>query len=46
VRAIQGRHNFDQHQGDGLSTGLSKMAPSLYAQAGVRPQEIKSDLRL
>ena len=40
VRAIQGRHNFDQHQGDGLSTGLSKMAPSLYAQAGVRPQEI------
>lgn len=40
VKAIQAMHNFDQHEGDGLVTGLSRIAGRLYAQAGISPQEI------
>lgn len=34
VRALQACHNPDQQQGDGLSTGLSRVAGRLFAQAG------------
>ncbi len=40
VKALQARHNFDQQHGDGLSTGLSQVAPRLYDQAGIRPADI------
>lgn len=40
VKAIQGCHNFDHQEGDGLSTGLSAIAGSLYGEAGMTPREI------
>lgn len=40
VRAVRGLHNHDQHQGDGLQTGLAEIAPRLFADAGLRPSDI------
>lgn len=40
VRAIGGRHNFDQHEGDGLSTGLSQIAGRLYESSGLTREDI------
>jgi acetyl-CoA acetyltransferase len=37
IRALGVRHNFDQHEGDGLETGVSELAPALWATAGIGP---------
>ena len=34
VRALRAAHNADQHDGDGLETGLSALAPRLWDEAG------------
>lgn len=40
VRAFGVRHNFDLHEGDGLETGVSELAPGLWREAGVGPSEM------
>jgi acetyl-CoA acetyltransferase len=40
VRALGVRHNFDLHEGDGLETGVSEIAPRLWREAGVGPSEM------
>jgi acetyl-CoA acetyltransferase len=40
VRALGVAHNFDRHEGDGLVTGVSELARSLWSDAGVRPSEL------
>lgn len=40
VRALQACHNHDGQQGDGLSTGLSRVAGRLFAQAGCSAGDI------
>lgn len=40
VKAIGASHNPDQHEGDGLVTGLSRLAGPLYAKAGLSSAEI------
>lgn len=40
VRAVRGRHNHDLQEGDGLRTGLADLAPELWAEAGLRPEDL------
>lgn len=40
VRALQACHNPDGQEGDGLSTGLARIADRLFAQAALGPQDI------
>lgn len=40
IKAIKGSHNFDNHLGDGLTTGLSQIARDLFDQAKVQPSDI------
>ncbi|MEN2433625.1 thiolase family protein [Comamonas sp. F1-6] len=40
VRSIQTCQNFDNHEGDGLQTGLSKVAGRLFSQAGLTKDNI------
>jgi acetyl-CoA acetyltransferase len=40
IRALGVRHNFDLHEGDGLETGVSELAPELWSEAGVEPSEV------
>jgi len=40
VRAIGAAFNFDDHEGDGLTTGLSKIAGPLWEEAGMGPEEM------
>ncbi|MET4165982.1 MULTISPECIES: thiolase family protein [Gordonia] len=40
VSAIGGSVNWDRHEGDGLRTGLGRVAPELWNRAGLRPTDI------
>ena len=40
VRALRVAHNADQHDGDGLQTGLSALAARLWSDAAARPSDI------
>ncbi len=40
VRAVQGRHNHDLQEGDGLRTGLAELAPDLWEEAGLGPADL------
>ena len=40
VRALGVRHNFDLHEGDGLETGVSEIAPELWRAARTAPAEM------
>jgi acetyl-CoA acetyltransferase len=40
VRALGVLHNFDLHEGDGLETGVSEIAPALWAAAGLEASEM------
>jgi acetyl-CoA acetyltransferase len=40
VRSLALAHNFDRHEGDGLSTGVSQIARSLWSEAGAGPSEM------
>src|SRR5258706_2097316 len=40
VRAHRGSFNYDNQEGDGLQTGISTFASELWAEAGVRPDDI------
>lgn len=40
VRALRAYHNADQQAGDGLTTGLATVAPSLWNDAGYGPDAI------
>jgi acetyl-CoA acetyltransferase len=39
VRSIAVLHNADRHEGDGVTTGLSELAPRLWDAAGVGPPD-------
>ncbi|MGN6025506.1 thiolase family protein [Alcaligenes faecalis] len=40
VKALRSFHNIDDQQGDGLSTGLAALAPSLWADSGLSPAQM------
>ena len=40
VRALKQSFNYDNQAGDGLSTGLSKVASELWSAAGVQPEDV------
>ncbi len=40
VRALRSLHNIDDQQGDGLSTGLARLAPDLWPQSGLSPADM------
>jgi acetyl-CoA acetyltransferase len=40
VRALQGLHNVDGQEGDGLRTGLAEIAPALWNTAGAGPADM------
>jgi len=40
VGAVRALHNADGHDGDGLTTGLAGLAPRLWSDAGVGPEDI------
>jgi acetyl-CoA acetyltransferase len=40
VRALKQSFNYDHQEGDGLRTGLSKIASDLWSAAGVAPEDI------
>lgn len=40
VRALRQSFNYDNQQGEGLSTGLSRIASDLWNAAGVAPQDV------
>lgn len=40
VRALRQSFNYDNQEGEGLKTGLSKVADDLWAAAGVGPDEV------
>jgi acetyl-CoA acetyltransferase len=40
VRALRALHNADGQDGDGLTTGLATIAPSLWRDAGLGPGEV------
>ncbi|MFF3569288.1 thiolase family protein [Nocardia jiangxiensis] len=40
VRSIAASYNADLHDGDGLTTGISAVAPRLWEQSGVAPTEV------
>ncbi|MER9316267.1 thiolase family protein [Mesorhizobium sp. M0659] len=40
VRSLKALHNFDRHEGNGLTTGLSVIAPELWAESGLEPSDI------
>jgi len=40
VRALRAFHNHDGQEGDGLSTGIADLAPDLWRDAGVGPEEM------
>ena len=40
VRAVKNSFNFDNQEGDGLKTGLSKVADDLWSTAGVQPEDV------
>lgn len=40
VKALGAAFNFDDHEGDGLTTGLSKIAGPLWDEAGMGPEDV------
>jgi acetyl-CoA acetyltransferase len=40
VRAVKQSFNYDDQQGDGLKTGLSRVASDLWSAAGVQPEDV------
>jgi acetyl-CoA acetyltransferase len=40
IAALGTSYNHDQQEGDGLRTGLADIAPSLWEEAGLAPEEI------
>ena len=40
IRALRQSFNYDNQQGEGLATGLKKIAPEFWNAAGVSPQDI------
>jgi acetyl-CoA acetyltransferase len=40
VKALRSFHNIDDQQGDGLSTGLAALAPSLWTDSGLSPAQM------
>jgi len=40
IRAVRGLHNPDHQEGDGLSTGLARIAPELWNEVGFGPDEV------
>jgi acetyl-CoA acetyltransferase len=40
IRALQALHNYDQHLGDGLETGLRSIADKLWRSAGLSPEHM------
>jgi acetyl-CoA acetyltransferase len=40
IRAIRAMHNYDNHSGDGLKTGLASIADLLWCDSGLRPEDM------
>ena len=40
VKKISTRHNYDLHNGDGTSTGLSEIAPEFWEEVKLKPEDI------
>ena len=40
VKKISAKHNYDFHNGDGTSTGLSEIAPKFWDEVKLKPEEI------
>jgi acetyl-CoA acetyltransferase len=40
IRALEASYNHDHQEGDGLRTGLAEIAPRLWTDAAVKPEEI------
>jgi acetyl-CoA acetyltransferase len=40
VKKIIAKHNYDYHNGDGTSTGLSEIAPEFWDEVKLKPEEI------
>ncbi|MGP0089031.1 MAG: thiolase family protein [Xanthobacteraceae bacterium] len=40
IRAIRGLHNYDNHSGDGLKTGLALIADLLWSDSGRGPEDM------
>jgi acetyl-CoA acetyltransferase len=40
VKKISTRHNYDLHNGDGTSTGLSEIAPEFWEEVELKPEDI------
>jgi acetyl-CoA acetyltransferase len=40
IKALRALHNYDNHAGDGLETGLKSIAPGLWSDAGRGPGEM------
>ena len=40
VKKVRANHNYDYHNGDGTSTGLSEIAPEFWEEVNLKPEEI------
>jgi acetyl-CoA acetyltransferase len=40
IRAIRAMHNYDNHSGDGLKTGLASIADLVWCDSGLRPEDM------
>lgn len=41
IRALQASYNHDQQEGDGMQTGLAAVAPALWEEAGMGPEDVE-----